>query len=140
MPAPLPLPAFPVPLAKMLATRGIETEQQLRLFLNPPHRLSYSPMRLAGMEAALYRLRSITSAASPSSPAPRVGIVGDFDVDGITGTAILVEGLADLGIEAIPYLPHRVSEGHGLSEEAVNVTLRTAGRSSLSPWTAASLP
>jgi single-stranded-DNA-specific exonuclease len=49
-----------------------------------------------------------------------VGIVGDFDVDGITGTAILVEGLTEFGIEVIPYLPHRVSEGHGLSEEAVH--------------------
>ena len=102
--------AMPVPLVKVLATRGIETKQQLRLFLNPPHRLPYCPMRLSGMEAAVSRLRQAT----------RVGIVGDFDVDGITGTAILVEGLADFGIEVIPYLPHRVSEGHGLSDEAVN--------------------
>lgn len=99
----------PAPLVRVLAARGFETERQLRLFLNPPHRLPYCPMRLSGMEAALCRLRQAT----------RVGIVGDFDVDGITGTAILVEGLADFGIEAIPYLPHRVAEGHGLSEEAV---------------------
>ncbi len=99
----------PPPLVRVLAARGIETEQQLRLFLNPPHRLPYCPMRLSGMEDALCRLRQAT----------RVGIVGDFDVDGITGTAILVEGLADFGIEATPYLPHRVAEGHGLSEEAV---------------------
>ena len=100
---------WPAPLVKVLAARGLETEQQLRLFLSPPHRLPYCPMRLSGMEDALRRLRQAT----------RVGIVGDFDVDGITGTAILVEGLADFGIEVIPYLPHRVSEGHGLSEEAV---------------------
>ena len=113
----------PAPLAKVLAARGVETEQQLRLFLNPPHRLPYCPMRLSGMEAALRRLRRIV----PAKQAPRharrvekVGIVGDFDVDGITGTAILVEGLADFGIEVIPYLPHRVSEGHGLSREAVH--------------------
>ena len=110
-------------LAKVLAARGVETEQQLRLFLNPPHRLPYCPMRLSGMEAALRRLRRMV----PAKQAPRharrvekVGIVGDFDVDGITGTAILVEGLADFGIEVIPYLPHRVSEGHGLSREAVH--------------------
>ena len=118
-------PAIDVPplLAKVLAARGVETEQQLRLFLNPPHRLPYCPMRLSGMEAALRRLRRMV----PAKQAPRharrvekVGIVGDFDVDGITGTAILVEGLADFGIEVIPYLPHRVSEGHGLSREAVH--------------------
>ena len=99
----------PAPLVKVLAGRGLETEQQLRLFLNPPHRLPYCPMRLSGMEDALCRLRQAT----------KVGIVGDFDVDGITGTAILVEGLADLGIEVTPYLPHRVAEGHGLSDESV---------------------
>ena len=100
---------MPAPLARVLAVRGIETEQQLRLFLNPPQRLPYCPMRLSGMEDALCRLRQAT----------RVGIVGDFDVDGITGTAILVEGLADFGIDVVPYLPHRVAEGHGLSDEAV---------------------
>ncbi|MDE2938340.1 MAG: single-stranded-DNA-specific exonuclease RecJ [Chloroflexota bacterium] len=100
----------PPPLDRVLAARGIDTEQQLRLFLNPPQRLPYCPMRLSGMEDALCRLRQAT----------RVGVVGDFDVDGISGTAIMVEGLADFGIEAIPYLPHRVAEGHGLSDEAVH--------------------
>ncbi len=100
----------PAPLDKVLAARGIETEQQLRLFLNPPQRLPYCPMRLSGMEDALCRLRQ----------AARVGVAGDFDVDGITGTAILIEGLADFGIEVIPYLPHRVAEGHGLSDDAVH--------------------
>ena len=112
-------PDLPTALAKVLAARGIETEQQLRLFLNPPHRLPYCPMRLSGMEAALCRLRQAIPASPPSDPAGKVGIVGDFDVDGITGTAILVEALADFGIEVIPYLPHRISEGHGLSEESV---------------------
>jgi single-stranded-DNA-specific exonuclease len=115
-----PASDLPPPLARVLAARGIETEQQLRLFLNPPHRLPYCPMRLSGMDAALGRLRQAIPAKPPDGPAGKVGIVGDFDVDGITGTAILVEGLADFGIEAISYLPHRVSEGHGLSEEAVH--------------------
>ena len=114
---------LPTALDRVMAARSIETEQQLRLFLNPPHRLPYCPMRLSGMEAALYRLRKTIPASPPSDPDAdpdgRVGIVGDFDVDGITGTAILVEALADFGIEVIPYLPHRISEGHGLSEESV---------------------
>ena len=116
-------PGFPgdVPssLARTLIARGIETEQQLRLFLNSPHRLPYCPMRLSGMEEALRRLRQLTPGATPTRTAARVGIVGDFDVDGITGTAIVQEGLTDFDIDVIPYLPHRVSEGHGLSEGAV---------------------
>lgn len=109
----------PAPLVEAIRNRGIETEQDLRLFLNPPHSLPYCPMRLAGMEEALRRLRSTLSTASQGGPTASVGIVGDFDVDGITGAAILVEGLSAFGIDSIPYLPHRISEGHGLSEEAV---------------------
>lgn len=110
---------LPAPLVKTLRNRGIDNGQQLRFFLNPPHRLPYCSMRLSGMEDALRRLRPMLPGATPSGSPVRVGIVGDFDVDGITGTAILVEAMADFGIEAIPYLPHRVSEGHGLSQEAV---------------------
>lgn len=117
---------LPPALVKVLAARGIETEEQLRLFLNPPHRLPYCPMRLSGMEAALRCIRQTIPTTSLPVSAGKVGIVGDFDVDGITGAAILVEALADFGIEVLPYLPHRISEGHGLSQEAVHFL---AGRS-----------
>jgi single-stranded-DNA-specific exonuclease len=50
----------------------------------------------------------------------RVGVFGDFDVDGVTGTAIIAEGLSSLGIPVTPYLPHRVDEGHGLSTDAID--------------------
>jgi single-stranded-DNA-specific exonuclease len=49
----------------------------------------------------------------------KVGVFGDFDVDGITGTAIITEGLTQLGVPVMPYLPHRTDEGHGLSIDAV---------------------
>ena len=47
-------------------------------------------------------------------------VFGDFDVDGITGTAIIFEGLTELGVPVIPYLPTRADEGHGLSMAAVD--------------------
>ncbi len=110
---------LPPGLAAALPARGIDCEEQLRFFLRPPHRLPYDPARLAGMEPALQRLhRAIVH--PERREAETVGIVGDFDVDGVTGTAILMEGLTDFGLTAIPYLPHRVAEGHGLSFEAVN--------------------
>ena len=110
---------FPQAIVKVLLARGIVTAEQFRFFLQPPHRLPYSPLRLSGMEMALQRLVRMMSAEPDRVGSQTVGIVGDFDVDGITGTAILVEGLADFGIETVPYLPHRVSEGHGLSNESV---------------------
>jgi single-stranded-DNA-specific exonuclease len=44
-----------------------------------------------------------------------IGIYGDFDADGITATAALVQGLALLGGKTVPYIPHRQTEGHGLT-------------------------
>lgn len=122
-------PYLPRAISAVLLARGFDSEDSLQCFLNPPHRLPHCPMRLSGMEAAIQRLQQAMPAAIPAagpaqSAGERVGIVGDFDVDGITGTAVLVEGLSGLGIEAIPYVPHRVSEGHGLSGESVNYLAR----------------
>ena len=106
-------------IVRLLLTRGIDSAEKLRLFLNPPHRLPHCPMRLDGMEAALQLLNQAIASSANGSARELAGIVGDFDVDGITGTAILTEALADFGLDAVPYLPDRVAEGHGLSEEAV---------------------
>ena len=48
-----------------------------------------------------------------------IGIYGDFDADGITATVALVQGLSALGGKAVPYIPHRQTEGHGLTTTAL---------------------
>ena len=55
----------------------------LEQFLNPPHKLPYDPLRLAGMDQALRRIYLA------SKQNQIVGVFGDFDVDGITGTSII---------------------------------------------------
>ena len=118
LPAPVAVdrlvPRVPPPVAQFLIRRGIDTPQKLDAFLNPPHRLPYDPLRLSGMDTAVRRLYKAVNAKE------RVGIFGDFDVDGITGTAIIAEGLSALSVAVTPYLPHRVDEGHGLSRAAVD--------------------
>ena len=104
----------PPAIAQVLAKRGIDTPQKLNTLLNPPHKLPYDPLRIAGMDVALHRLYSAVNNGE------RVGVFGDFDVDGITGTAIISEGLSSLGVPVTPYLPHRVDEGHGLSNAAID--------------------
>ena len=104
---------MPAPVARILAARGIDTTGKLSLFLSPPH-LPYDPRRLPGMAAAVQRLRHAVNDAET------VGVFGDFDVDGITGTAIMCEGLESLGAHPIPYLPQRGGEGHGLSRGAID--------------------
>ncbi|GAI04334.1 unnamed protein product, partial [marine sediment metagenome] len=49
----------------------------------------------------------------------KIAIYGDFDADGITATALLVQGLSALGGKAIPYIPHRLTEGYGLRKAAL---------------------
>ena len=105
---------LPPIIARLLAGRGLGTDQKLREFLNPPYHLPHDPMRLSGMETAVRRLHRAVQSGETA------GVFGDFDVDGITGTAIVCEGLTELGATTIPYLPSRTDEGHGLSSGAVD--------------------
>ena len=104
----------PPAIAQVLVRRGIDTPQRLSALLDPPHKLPYDPLRITGMDIALKRLYAAVNNGE------RVGVFGDFDVDGITGTAIISEGLTSLGVPVTPYLPHRVDEGHGLSNAAID--------------------
>ena len=103
---------LPPPIARMLAARGIDTPRKLQDFLTPPG--FHDPMRLAGMAAATQRLRRAVADGETAA------VFGDFDVDGITGAAIIYEGLTPLGVEVLPHLPTRADEGHGLSEAALD--------------------
>ena len=46
-------------------------------------------------------------------------VYGDFDVDGLSGTALFARALGELGVPVTSYIPHRVEEGHGVSQRAV---------------------
>ena len=105
-------PNLPAPAVQLLLSRGIGTATALDRFLSPTG-LPHSPRLLAGIDAALPRL------AAAASLGETVAVFGDFDVDGITGTAILTETLNRLGANVIPYLPHPVAEGHGMTPAAV---------------------
>lgn len=104
----------PPAIAHVLVKRGIDTPQKLSALLDPPHRLPYDPLRIDGMDTALKRLYAAVNAGE------HIGVFGDFDVDGITGTAIIAEGISSFGVPVTPYLPHRVDEGHGLSNRAID--------------------
>ena len=100
------------PAVQLLLSRGIGDSAALARFLDPPD-VPHSPDSLPGVDAALPRL------ASAVRTGETVAVFGDFDVDGITGTAILCETLERLGARVIPYLPDPVAEGHGMTPLAV---------------------
>ena len=99
--------------ARLLFNRGITSDRQAREFLNPNLSGLTHPFDLPDMDTASSRL---LAAIVPQDP---VGVLGDFDVDGLTGTAILVDAITRLGGRALPYIPHREREGHGLSNNAL---------------------
>jgi single-stranded-DNA-specific exonuclease len=103
---------WPPLIGRLLALRGVRTSMEARAFLG----LDPSPastMALPDLDRAVERL------ASACGGGETVAVFGDFDVDGITATALLTEGLGELGARPVPYLPHRVDEGYGLNERAV---------------------
>lgn len=104
---------FPPFHSHLLYNRGIHCATDAELFLNADRRLSHDPMLLPDMDAAVIRLRRALDAGE------RISVFGDFDADGITGTALLTAAISDLGGQVIPYIPDRVDEGHGLNAESV---------------------
>jgi len=85
----------------------------LESFFADDERFSYDPFLLPDMHQAVARIyQALLSGES-------IAVYGDFDADGITATALLVQGLSSLGVEAIPYIPHRLTEGHGLKTAAL---------------------
>lgn len=117
----LGLPQFQ---ADLLYSRGIRHVGDVDPFLTLDGRLLHDPLLLSEMDRAADLL--IQAAANGRA----VAVYGDFDVDGITGTAILCRAVRDLGGRPIPYIPNRVTEGHGLHAEAVR-RLAAAGASLL---------
>lgn len=98
---------------QLLLSRGIGDLRALTNFLDPSG-VPHDPTQLAGMQDALPRL------AAAAESGETVAVFGDFDVDGITGTAILTDTLSRLGCRVIPYLPDPVAEGHGLAVGAID--------------------
>ena len=104
---------LPNVVAQVLYNRGVTSAGEARAFLEGPSDPFHNPNLLPQMTHAVERLaRAIESGET-------IGVFGDFDADGVTATAILAQGLGALGGHVTPYIPHRITEGHGLNVEAV---------------------
>lgn len=105
-------------LAQCLLNRGLDEPAAIEPFLQPRLRNLSDPFLLPDMAAAVERLLQARRRAEP------VVVFGDYDVDGVTATALLLEVLGQLGWSVDFYLPHRMDEGYGLSRDAVENCLR----------------
>ncbi|HEY95719.1 MAG TPA: single-stranded-DNA-specific exonuclease RecJ [Dehalococcoidia bacterium] len=109
---------IPLLIKQLLYNRGITESSEIETFLAADDRLRGDPNNLPGMHEAIARLyRALLSRE-------KIAIYGDFDADGITATALLVQGLSMLDCEAIPYIPDRINEGYGLKATALETLQR----------------
>ncbi len=106
-------------LAQLLCNRGLGDPAQAKRFLQPALSGLYEPEALPGMVDATQRIWNAVQDKRP------ICIWGDYDVDGVTGTAILVTAIKHLGGVVEFHIPHRLHEGYGLNCDALT---RLAGR------------
>ncbi len=107
------LAAYPPILRQLLYNRGHATVSAAKAFLAGNTEYSTDPMQMSGMAVAVDRIRYALQHAQP------IAIYGDYDVDGVTATALLQQTLEHLGGKVIPYIPRRHEEGYGLNREAL---------------------
>lgn len=101
-------------LREILASRGIESEADIAEFISPKPQLAYDPFLLTNMRAGVdLLLKYIDEGRS-------IVIYGDYDVDGVTATAVLMKTLGCLTDNLTYYIPSRLDEGYGLNREAID--------------------
>lgn len=113
----VPLKISPL-LVQCLVNRGFDEPAAIEKFLTPRLKNLADPFLLPNMDAAITRLLFAHERDEP------LVIFGDYDVDGVTSTALLLEVLRRLGWRADAYLPNRMDEGYGLSRDGVENCLK----------------
>jgi len=106
-------PDLPPLLVQILYNRGLREPNAIEAFLSgdaPP----VDPFHLKGMGDAIMRLRRAILDGEP------MAVYGDYDVDGVTATALLAQTLRGLGGDVTPYIPDRFEEGYGLNASALD--------------------
>jgi single-stranded-DNA-specific exonuclease len=101
--------------AQVLVNRGLESDQSISSFLNPKLNALSDPRSIPGITEAAKRI------VLARERGEKVAVYGDYDADGVTATAILLETFNFLNINSDHYIPHRYAEGYGLNSESVKV-------------------
>lgn len=102
-------------LLSILANRGVNSEKEIKEYLEPDYKKLYRPDVFLGIGEIAERI------IRARDNGERVVIYGDYDVDGVTSTALVFDLLRSIGIKNLEtYIPHREEEGYGLNQEAVS--------------------
>lgn len=112
------LEKMPRPLVALLVQRGFETAEDISHFMKCGLSSLRDPFELPDMDKAVERIRRALSSGG------KITVFGDYDVDGVCSTALLVRVLRALGGEVSAFIPSRFDEGYGLSPEALHACLK----------------
>ena len=104
-------------LSTLLKNRGIQDFSKLHEFINPSVSSFRDPFLFENMETIVFMLEKAKKEGS------RICIYGDYDVDGITGTAFLVKVFRQIGMDTLYYIPSRDEEGYGLTKKNIDFLL-----------------
>ena len=108
-----PIGELPMWLSALLRNRGVDTPEKAEHFLHPELSQLHDPYLMQGMEKAVRIIREAVAADMP------IVIYGDYDVDGVSATSIMLETLREMGAEPAFRIPSRHGEGYGLNCDAV---------------------
>lgn len=100
--------------AQLLINRGLVDPDKASSFLNPDLKDLHDPFLMKGMERGVSRI--IEAIKNDEA----VAIYGDYDVDGMTSSAVLTLFLREVGARTVNYIPNRISEGYGLNKDAID--------------------
>ena len=110
-----------VTAASLLAGRGVTSPEEGRSFLVPAFSAMPDPLLLKGMGVAVERVVQARRSGE------LVCVYGDYDVDGISGTALLVSFLRRVGLACIYFIPNRFDDGYGLNGDALQRIIDVGG-------------
>jgi len=105
--------------AAVLSARGISTPEQAAALLDDGEGRFHDPFLLLDMDKAVARIHRALKSEEP------IAVYGDYDVDGITATALLTSCLKSMGGKVFPYIPDRIEEGYGLNIPAIERMARS---------------
>lgn len=108
------LAAHPPILRQVLFNRGYATQAEAAAFLEAQPGFDTDPRQMTGIQASVERIRKAVADGEA------IAIYGDYDVDGVTATALLVQAIQAIGGNVQPYIPNRFDEGYGLNPEALD--------------------
>lgn len=99
---------------ELLFSRGLTTKEKILKFFNPTKEDFNNPFLLSGMKEATDKIKNAIENKK------RILIFGDYDVDGVSATAIMLKTLSKLGVSAQYYLPNRFVDGYGLTNAVID--------------------